>query len=293
MATINKYILLAFSLIAFVACDKIEQPFENIQTGGNPIDTTNNPNKPDTTIQKVLIEEFTGHTCGNCPMAAKKAEELKAVFKDQLIVVAIHSGHFSNTQTSTGKYITNFKTPAGDAYNSKWTVDAFGNPQGFVNRSKINNNNIIVHHSAWATVVETLRKREPALKMAVNLTYDANNRALNTSIKTKALKDIGGKYMLVLYFVEDKIVDWQKDYSKSPQDIPDYVHRHVLRDNISSTWGDEIISNSMAKGDSIVKTYNNFLLKQEWNPDNCSVVAYVYDAATYEILQVEEVYLKK
>ena len=43
--------------------------------------------------KKILLEDYTGHKCGNCPRAAEKAEELKEIYGDQLKKVASHFTH--------------------------------------------------------------------------------------------------------------------------------------------------------------------------------------------------------
>ncbi len=56
------YIISIIILYIFVSCDKVEPPYIE-----NPviIDTNNNEG-----TKRVLIEEFTGHLCPNCPEAA-------------------------------------------------------------------------------------------------------------------------------------------------------------------------------------------------------------------------------
>ena len=84
------------------------------------------------------------------------------------------------------------------------------------------------------------------------------------------------------------------------KDSLNYVHRHVLRDGISSnSWGETIISGAIAAGDTAVKNYQ-YTLPLTFpatngiapNENLCYVVAYIYDAATYEIIQVEEKKIK-
>jgi thiol-disulfide isomerase/thioredoxin len=291
MQRIRLFLLITLFTGALISCDKIESPYVT----QSAIDTSGNvPPNQDTVIRKILIEDFTGHTCGNCPKATTTATQLQSIYGKKLIVVAVHSGHFAATQTnSNGSFSTNFKTAAGDAYNDFWKVDLSGNPNGLVNRAKILENKFIVGPTAWGTAIETIKNILPDVKMSVSLVYDPTSRSLNTTVTSKALNNISGKYNLVLYLVEDKIVDWQKDYSLSNSNVADYLHRHVLRDNINNTWGDEIITSTLVKGDSIVKTYTSYLLNPAWKADDCSVIAYLRNIETQEIIQVEEVYLKK
>ena len=54
---------------------------------------------PSSFTKKVLIEEFTGHRCTNCPAAAKEISAIQNIYGDQVIAIAIHpSGGFMFTQ---------------------------------------------------------------------------------------------------------------------------------------------------------------------------------------------------
>nr|MDQ3192314.1 hypothetical protein [Bacteroidota bacterium] len=144
MKKIAKNIFYLFLFTSFIACDHIDQPLSNVQTGGN-----NPGNTPDSVIKKILIEDFTGHTCGNCPEAANTAKQLQVLYGKKIIIVGVHSGYFAKPSTTVGlKYKTDFRTAASEAYNDLWKNDVAGNPNGFVNRSKIVNNNIIIQPSA-------------------------------------------------------------------------------------------------------------------------------------------------
>ena len=73
-------------------CDVIDQPFKN----GGPQDTTSTAQ-----LRNVLIEDFTGHRCKNCPKASKEIEALVDAFgADRIIGLAIHAGP-GNLQTPT------------------------------------------------------------------------------------------------------------------------------------------------------------------------------------------------
>ena len=110
-----------------------------------------------------------------------------------------------------------------------------------------------------------------------------------------------GTYKLMVVLTEDSIVKPQTDYSKPPgqQDVLNYVHRHVLRGALTSTsWGDSLTTN-VAAGDSITKSIN-YTLPATFpatngiapNENLCYVIAYIYNAATYEVVQVEEQKIK-
>jgi hypothetical protein len=174
-------------------------------------------------------------------------------------------------------------------------VDIRGNPNGFVSRSTILNNDIIIGPDSWGEAIERLKDSEPEVKLKMSLVYNESSRALSAEVTATALKNISGKYNLVLYLVEDNVLDWQKDYSlpTGAEDNPEFLHRHVLRDNINGTWGEELIAASLNQNDSISKSFANYILKQNWKEADCSVVAYIYKTDTYEIMQAEELYIIK
>lgn len=280
-----RFSLLVLFLPFFFSCDKIDYPYErtSVDTSASQKDTV--------VVRKILIEDYTGFKCGNCPAASKTARQLEQQYKDKIIIVGIHSGYFAKPKN--GKqgepYTTDLRTVAGEAYNTFWGIDLIGSPQGTANRNDTMNNSIIISPSAWGTAVELLKDIEAEIKIKITTKYDSANRILNTTVNNGCLKTLYGTHNIVLYFVEDSVIDWQLDYSKpqGQQDVKDYVHRYMLRDNINGTWGDELFKEKIAAGDSIIRNYN-YTLKNNWKAEHCSVVAYIYNVATYEIIQTEE-----
>lgn len=79
----NYIIYLSLVLATFVGCDKIEQEDFLIGVEGpNEVDTT-------TFVKKILIEDFTGQTCQNCPEAAEEIHTLQLINTYSNKVVAI------------------------------------------------------------------------------------------------------------------------------------------------------------------------------------------------------------
>jgi hypothetical protein len=126
------------------------------------------------------------------------------------------------------------------------------------------------------------------------------------TINTEILNNINGDYNLVVCLSESNIINWQKDGS---EDVENYEHNHALRSLLS----DENLSASSnyAISDNIEKTINYDLALLEqfnidysantaelgngnagvWDSSNMSVIAYIYDNTTQEILQAEEIHL--
>jgi len=69
----KKYLAILSSILIITSCDIVEGPYLTDETI-NPIDTTTN-----TYVKKVLVEDFTGHKCPNCPDAARESVENNAL----------------------------------------------------------------------------------------------------------------------------------------------------------------------------------------------------------------------
>lgn len=295
-ANIHFFFVLALLLNS---CDYVKQPFENI-TVSTP-DTSNifqdNDSLP---IQRILVEEFTGHTCGNCPEAAYILDSLKKnIYGSQMILVSIHAGFFAQPYTSGNKYLSDYRTPAGDTYFNDFNVG--GTPKAMINRNRsiINNGNYaFTSPSQWNTILNALKDSTPSVQILLSFMYDESSRNLSTTVKIPVLKNLSGSYALVLYLIEDDIIDWQKIYPNKPipgygtGDIEFYKHKHMLRANVNGTWGETIIASNAVVGDTITRNYAAFNINSNWNADNCYIVAYLYNTSTKEIIQAREKKIK-
>ena len=274
--------------LGFSSCDKIETPYVKGTTDGG--------GTPQAKVRKVLIEDFTGAKCGNCPTAAVTINTIKGIHGDNVISIAVHSNFYS--VPGAAPYTYDFRTTSGNDYDAFFQPPNF--PNGMINRR---NYSLSGGHwkgvSSWSSIVDTVLALAPDVDIQISNTYNSTTRLLNTSVKSKFLKPINGTYKLMVVLIEDSIVKPQTDYSKpaGQQNVLNYVHRHVLRDAISSTsWGDILASGLVAAGDSVISPFQ-YTLPPNFNglapvENHCYVIAYIYDAVTYEVIQVEEERIK-
>jgi hypothetical protein len=279
MKRIFQIILPAVIALTFTACDKVEGPYKKNTTGGGGNDTT--------LVQKVLVEDFTGHKCGNCPRASKALYDLKAIYGDRLIIMAVHAGTFATVFPPGAPYYTyDFRNPTGVELDTDFGISVAGNPNGMVNRREVNGS-VIVSSTQWADEVATvLTSTDPVpASITIETTYNSVTRELQADIKTKFFEDLSGAYRLSVYMLEDSIVNWQKDYDVTPNDVPDYVHREVLRGSMNGTYGD--IVTSTAAGSESDFTFNA-TLGTDWNENKMYILAFLHNDTTREIIQVEQ-----
>lgn len=289
-------IFLALALgIVVTSCDVIEAPYEKNPVV--PVDTTLRDTSTAMTssngLQNILLEDYTGHTCGNCPEAAEVAAKLYEDNKGRVIVTAIHAGGFAALELPDFK--RDLTCPAGVALDAAFRISRAGNPNGLVNRVT-SNGRIIQGKNNWEPLVTQLLPQQPAMDLAMSHTYHADRRTMIITIKATALQEIATPTFVSVWLQENDIVGDQKDYRKTPSHITDYVFEHVLRTALNGTWGDTLNPASMAKGTVISKTVRYEIPAEKlsasdtlnaWTLKNCELVAFAHKGSVArEVLQV-------
>lgn len=273
--------VLALGLLS--GCDIINAPKSDIA----------GPVSPGSGVTRnVLLEDCTGHLCTNCPAAAQIAEDLKVTYGERLVLVAVHmSSTFAAPVApfDDGEYDADFRTPAGDAYETQFNVN--GLPKGMINRTPYNSL-IPLHRNNWGSAVAQLID-QPA---DIDLWFESLNYTSTTvtaTVKAAILHPVPAAQNLTIYLTEDHITGWQKDgrFPPGQQDVDNFDFRHVLRSALNSPWGEAFISADAQAGDTLETTFTYPLPTNVLVPNNCSLVAYVYNnagAQQYEVQQVAE-----
>lgn len=296
MKPIKISLLLTFALAVLMACDKVQNPLPVKETavGTNFITKTNIAKAH---IKKVLLEDYTGHQCGNCPAAAIVAENLGNKYKDTLIVIAVHAGFFARTNAT---YATSYTTTAGNDWDGStgFGVSAVGNPNGMVNRKVYPSFTLIQKETAWPASVAVAKNDPFIVRVELTTNYDTSAKALNVSTKLKFAANYANSVKLNLVIMQDSLVGDQKDYSVNPDHVEDYEFMHMLRGDINGSWGVTAKDAPIVANDSVKIENNNFAVNSIFTPQipfndkKLYVVAIVYDAVTREVLQVEKVKIR-
>lgn len=237
--------------------------------------------------QNILIEDYTGQTCGNCPPAAEKIIELKDIYKERLLAMGVHAGSFAVPfPPQAGMYTYDFRTPEGNELDAYFGISNAGNPNGMVNRITYAGGKI-ASWGSWAGHVSDIiaQNKFPDVGIKIENTYTASDSSLKIKVKTCFLNDLTGTYKMCAYLLEDSVQNWQKWYFHVPEDIPDYWHHHVLRGSANGTWGDLL---SPSSKENIIEKNYTMNVKNEYRAAYCKVLVFIYDDATKEILQVKE-----
>lgn len=261
-----------------VSCDKLDQPYAREKEI-----------ILDTNKRKVLLEDYTGLKCVNCPAATAGAEALVDLYKGQVILMTVHAGYFSSPDAS-GHYTADYRVTEG----VEWFDDfmLISNPMGMVNRTPYNGKQAIGSGS-WAAAVAAMVKEEEVASINITTEYTPLNRHhITTTIETKFHKELSGAYSLSVCILEDSIIGWQKNNDTLVGPVPDienYVFNDMLRAVLNGTYGEQL-TNAVDTLQAYSKTYL-YTVSDNWDSGNLSLVAFVFNNETKEIIQAEKQHL--
>lgn len=318
--------LIVIVSLVFASCDKINNPI--VQKPGN----ATLPNTPpdhvsktsDSTSHKVLLEDYMGHFCTNCPAAIAEAENLLAGTNGSKIVMTeVNVGYFADTagepggpllppSLPAGAYKIDYRTQAGNDWDARFVSSGtLGLPQGMVDRVYYSGPGTPdIQYSNWGTVIDSIvaTPQTASITMADSSWYSKQvfGTAITTTLKNAPAP--GTSYYLEVLLVEDSIVDWQTDGGSFVQY---FLHRNVLRTALNGSYGDSL---SLSAGVPITKyyaftspkfIYNSApissgtpppVVPTQWNMDHCYVLAFLYQRNNgahndYYVLQAQMLHI--
>lgn len=215
----SRFLLPLLALLLLVGCDAVERP-----------DRWREDPAPIVPRRNVLLVDFTGQRCSNCPAAADLLHSLTAgPAGARIIAVSVHGGALALSTDASPRGLAgpDARRLTDEARVSSW-------PQGTVDRPV---GGTLLRPSAWnAALAERLALAADADAAAQqSLVADAHvtlaTRTLSYTLRPRHLTDAAGQAdaetYLNLWLVEDSIA--------APQTLADgteradYLHRHVLR----------------------------------------------------------------
>ena len=244
-------VLWALAAVLFTACDEV------------PADERLTYVEPPEVGRAVLIEDYTGQYCVNCPRATEEIERLVEQYGDSVVIaVAIHSGPFSKQKGVASPLYTE----VGDLYFSLWNLSS--QPVGLVDRLY---GPMPFSYTDWGAGVNYEIAFKAPVSFMIDNEYDSDSRQASIRVQTIGLDStlVSGK--LQVWLIEDSIDSFQ--YLPDGSVSEHYNHMHVFRASVNDPWGDDIGVNH---GQVVDKDYH-FTLDPAWVPEHCSIVTFLYD----------------
>lgn len=280
------------SFTLFTACDKISSDVvandgKELPGNGNAgTDTTStDTTATEVRMRKILIEDFTGHECPNCPRAALEIKTIEDLYGEKVVAMALHVSETFAAPVPP-EFPADYRTTEGTAIDNFFGISSAGLPKGMVNRRGFQGQHIFSYF-AWSTEVSNLVNLPLDAWIGMTNTYNATLNQVTTDLKIDFETSIIGDVKVCAFLVQDSIISPQKDNTATGGKNLNYVHNHMLKKGLTPAFGEIIATDPTASTPAISKTYSLVLLP-EWKPEHCKIIAYIYKASNYEIIQVQE-----
>ena len=233
--------------------------------------------------KKVIIEEFTGVRCVNCPAGSAEIQNLLNFYGEQLIAISIHAGFYANPypesqfdlSTQEGSNLENFLgLPVGY-------------PTSVIDRKLFQGEPDLQLEgtTSWGGYIAQQLEEDAKITLDIVNNWDPGTRKLTIDISGGAIEAVDEEVRLSIMLVESGIKDTQLTPSGKQND---YSHKHVLRGMATAYDGDVIAASGMAVGDLISEQYI-YDIPEDWSAGDCVVVAFVHNGTTNkEIIQADE-----
>ena len=224
----------------------------------------------------VLIEDFTGVRCVNCPNASREISSLIDRYPKNVVAVAYHTSFLGDPITKEG-YVSKYDFRTSDGETLETDMGSYlGKPAVGLNRKKYNEQQeFLLTSTAVFGFVEAELRSIPKAKVIIENTYEPGQRKLTCKVTVEPQTASTGDFRLHALVTESNIIDSQEDNLVY---VKDYKHNHVFRKMLTALSG-EPIGSALNPGTNVTRVYE-FTLPPEagwWVAENCNVIAFVSD----------------
>ena len=252
-----------FALLLCFACEEIP-PVVTPATPGQ----VEEPGNVDDQEKQVLIEEFTGVRCVNCPAGSAAIEDLLAIHGERLIAVSIHAGFFSSP---SNEIPLDLRTDGGNEILNQ-LGEPLGYPTAVIDRTAFVGGDLQTSSGDWAGIIADELLNPVQLKIDLQPNYAEEDRALQIELEFVVEDNLSTEDVRYTVMLTESDVE-------GPQETPegiveDYQHQHVLRDILTTATG-EPLGDMLDSGDRVSKSIS-YTLPADYDPDHIEVVAFVH-----------------
>ncbi len=224
------------------------------------------------TKTNVMLEDFTGIECGNCPDGHKIASRMQLAQPAHVYTVAVHAGGYAQPKANDQP---DFLTAEGTAIHDYFHISSY--PSGMVNRKTFDMLGQIISRSYWTSCARELCMQTADVNVWVSSTYDKATKKISADVELYYVNAVDAdSSALCVSLLQNGILGPQAGGNMEDE----YVHNHVLRAMFTPVWGDTIATSSQG---TLVKRHYEYTLpdtigNQATDPLHSDVVAYVIGA---------------
>ena len=270
--------------ILLLSCCKEVGPDINLHGNANSVsDTTYIAATVDTPGAKnVLVEEFTGVECPNCPAGHAVVAGIQAQYATgRIAAIAMHP---NNALGQPFQFSQQNLIDANSTSLLTYLGDPGFEPAGAVDRQLFSGQTtILTDRSYWAGFVQSEFALKPQVNILLSDQYTTGSSQVTIIAEIHYTQAISNPNNITIALTEDSITTAQLDGSSIDTF---YVHNNVLRTIITGTTGDNVAYNSsvtLVPG-RVVRLVYQTTLNSLWKPQHMHVVAFVHEHSTSQVV---------
>jgi hypothetical protein len=289
----NTLLVSAACFLLFAACKERDQPI-----GLTPALSTDSAWMsivvPATNPHNVLIEEFSGQACPNCPGGRSAIDTFESQNPGRINAVTMYPPGIPQADTPIGSSY-DFRASFANSLASYLTggnVSAL--PSAYIDRviysTKVNEE--LDGTGAWAGAINSQLTVTDSVNLTVRSSYNAGTRQATITATIVFTKPVATRQNFSVVIVEDSMYSIQEDENSPTGFDSSYLYNGVFRGMASSVpAGDPILSTMAVKpaGQAYERTYIYTLpvTSPAIFPKHCRVIAFVnsVNGSDYRIMQ--------
>jgi hypothetical protein len=240
----NRYLgYVCFFAVLFCSCKEVPPPIRF--SDRTAIDTTYVlTTVPAAEPHNVLVEDFTGPSCSNCPNA--KSNYLDPWVRDfpgRVNVIAIHVRDYSQANPVKGaKY--DFRDSIGTIIQNSVFSPIFAMPIAGVDRMPYGNasqgSKFQILKESWGSSITAQLAQKDSINLALSSTYNPVSGIADIEVKVTYLYPTTTLHNMTIAITEDSLIDLQ-DYPTEVDSF--YEFEHVFRGVITDVpYGDSVLT---------------------------------------------------
>ena len=235
--------------------------------------------------KNIILENFTGISCGNCPAGHQIAQQIKDSNPNDVFIINIHTGSFANPQGPG----TDFNTVFGPLIEGQAELVAY--PAGTVNRHQFlvsQGGGTAMSRWDWDSASTQILAELSPVNIGIQAIIDVATNTLTVDLEVyyTGIQNLSSN-MLNIAIIQNNIEGPQSGVGMIGGT---YSHNNMLRHMLTGNFGEEIINIDL---NSLYTNQYSWLMPDSiqdvfLDPTNISVIAFVSEG-NQEILSGTEV----
>lgn len=260
-------------------------------------------------VKRVVLEEFTGRDCSNCPLGIVAIENLQKRYGEKFLPIAIHGYTGDPLGSGLDEYYNFLQLNAapsakidrneGAAIAPMVSVNLQSGTQYVLSAQQATALTGLPAEDLWVDYVEKEMEKEAESDISVKVSYDANTRTISAPTTVRYALNTDNQYLNLFAVLVEQNVDavYQQNafssivsdvllpWSKGGEYASAFVTGIKYQDVARATWGTTFNGTSgllpvtMEAGKEYSTDKIQFVLpeKTDINPDNCEVIVMMFD----------------